>query len=80
MGLIGSTVLLSVLLTWVYNNTGRSLLAAMLMHTTWNWSNFVFPALQSDTGGAAFFAPLIGAVMIIVLRFGPNDLNMQRRK
>lgn len=78
-GLIGSTMLLSVLFTWVYSNTGRSLFAAMLMHTTWNWSNFVFPALQSDTGGAAFFVLLIGAVMIIVLRFGPNELSKQRR-
>ena len=73
-GLIGSTMLLSVLLTWVYNNTGRSLFAAMLMHTSWNWSNFIFTALQTDTGGAAFFALLAGVVMIIVVHFGPRDL------
>ena len=69
--------LLSVLLGWIYNATGRSLLAAMIMHTTWNWSNYVFTTLQTDTGGLAFLILLtINAVLITVLT-GPRDLGAE---
>lgn len=73
-GLLGSTALLSVLITWVYNNTGRSLFAAMLMHTTWNWSNYLFTSLQTNTGGAAFFVLLAASVLVVVAIFGPREL------
>jgi membrane protease YdiL (CAAX protease family) len=72
-GLLFSTMLLSVLLTWVYGNTGRSLFATMLMHTSWNWANFVFGGLQTDTGGFAFLILMAAVVLIIILRFGPKE-------
>ena len=73
-GLIGSTVLLSVLISWVYNNTGRSLFAVMLMHTTYNWSNFLFTGLSTDTGGLAYFMLLAGTAAAVVSIFGGKTL------
>lgn len=73
-GLMISTILLSVLLGWIYNATGHSLLAAMIMHATWNWSNYVFTTLQTDTGGLAFLV-LLGATAVgITLMTGPGEL------
>lgn len=71
-GLLLSTMMLSVLLTWVYNNTNRSLLAAMLMHTSWNWSNFAFTGLSTDTGGLAFLVMMAMTVICVVVFYGPS--------
>jgi membrane protease YdiL (CAAX protease family) len=73
-GLIGSTVLLSVLLSWVYNNTSRSPFAVMLMHTTYNWANFLFTGLNTDTGGLAYFLLLASTVAAVVAVFGAKTL------
>ena len=73
-GLVGSTMLLSVLLTWVYNNTGRSIFAVMLMHTSFNWSNYAFTTLQSDLGGQTYFVLMILMVTGVTLMFGPSRL------
>ncbi len=74
-GLMISTMLLSALLTWVYNNTGRSLFAMMLMHSSWNWANYLFTSLQTDTGGLAFFGLMILTVVLIVVLAGPERLS-----
>lgn len=76
-GLMISTVLLSVLLGWIYNATGRSLLAAMIMHATWNWSNYVFTTLQTDTGGLAFLILMTIAAVLITALTGLRDLGAQ---
>ena len=40
-------VLISILFTWIYNNTGGSVLAALLFHTSMNWSIWVLlPSMQ----------------------------------
>jgi membrane protease YdiL (CAAX protease family) len=71
-GLALSTVLLSVLLTWLYNRTGGSLLAVMVMHASFNWAHYAFPALESDSGGLAYFALLIAACAAILWLSGPS--------
>lgn len=78
-GLLISTTLLSVLLGWIYNATGRSLLAAMLMHTTWNWSNYVFTTLQTDIGGSAFLVLLAGVAVAITVLTGPTELGARAK-
>ena len=67
-------VLVTVLLTWVYNNTNRSIFAAMLLHTTFNWSNFLFTTLFTDMGGQIFFGLLIAVVVAVVVVWGPRKL------
>ena len=73
-GLLISTTLLSVLHTWIYNSTKRSLFAAMLMHASWNWSNYLFTGLQTDTGGLAFLLLLTSVVILVTVRSGPKRL------
>ncbi|MCB9992137.1 MAG: CPBP family intramembrane metalloprotease [Hyphomicrobiaceae bacterium] len=74
LGLLISTMLLSVLFTWVYNNTRKSLFAAMLIHTSWNWSNYLFTGLLTDAGGLTFMLLLTAVVIVVVVRFGPQRL------
>jgi len=65
-GLFLSTMFLAVILSWIYNRTGGSLLAAMILHTSFNWANFLFPVLETDLGGQIYFAGLIlicGAIL-----------------
>lgn len=69
-GLALSTVLLSILLTWLYNRTSGSLLAVMVMHASFNWAHYAFPALESDNGGLAYFALLIGSCAAILWMSG----------
>lgn len=70
-GLALSTLMLSILLGWVYDRTGRSLLAVMVMHATFNWAHYVFPALETDTGGLLYFAFMLlacGGVLFAAAR------------
>lgn len=71
-GLALSTVLLSILLTWLYNRTNGSLLAVMVMHTSFNWAHYTFPALESDSGGLAYFGLLIAACGAVFWASGPS--------
>lgn len=40
----------TILFTWVYNNTRGSLLAMLLLHTTFNLAMFTFPVLDTSIG------------------------------
>lgn len=71
-GLFLSTVLLSVIIGWMYNKTGGSLLAVMVLHTSFNWANYLFPVLETDIGGQLYFAGLILICLIIVWREGAS--------
>lgn len=71
-GLALSTVLLSVLLTWLYNRTNGSLLAVMIMHASFNWAHYAFPALESDSGGLAYFALFVASCAAILWMSGPS--------
>ncbi|RYG91860.1 CPBP family intramembrane metalloprotease [Loktanella sp. IMCC34160] len=73
-GLMGSTALLSVLIYWVYLNTGRSLFAAMLMHTSFNFANYLFTTLETDTGGLVYFILMGATVAVVAVGFGPRTL------
>ncbi len=73
-GLLLSTILISIPIAWVYNNTGRSVLAAMLMHASFNWSHFLFPALDSDRAGLILFVVQAAVAVMVVLIWGPSTL------
>jgi membrane protease YdiL (CAAX protease family) len=74
VGFAVSITLLSVLMTWVYNNTGGSLLPMLLMHTTWNWAQGMFPVLESDPGSLAFVLVQAALVVVVVAYWGPRRL------
>ena len=73
-GLVLSTILISIPIAWVYNNTGRSILAAILMHASFNWSHYLFPTLESDRAGLILFAVQAVVAVVVVLVWGPSTL------
>ena len=50
-----TTLLTGIILAWIYANTKGSIFAAMLGHAMFNWSNYVFPALEVDAAGLILF-------------------------
>lgn len=73
-GLILSTILISILFTWIYNNTGRSIMGALLFHTMWNFSNWIFPTLSNETAGAYMFGLLFIVIIVILFYYKPKNL------
>ncbi len=80
LGLILSTILVSIPIAWIYNNTGRSVLAAMLMHASFNWSHFLFPTLNSDRASLILFLLEAFIAVIIVLIWGSKTLTRGPQK
>lgn len=72
-GLILSTTLISILFAWIYNNTHKNILLMLIFHTMWNFSNYIFPTIQSDKSGLMYFVLLGAAVLIVII----NDKKMR---
>ncbi len=73
-GLLLTTILVGIILAWFYANTNGSVFAVMLGHAMFNWSNYVFPSLGSDTASLILFGLYFIVVAFIVWRFGRNTL------
>ena len=78
-----STIALSVILTWVYNSTGGSLLLVILLHAT---ANFPLTLLLEPLGSRAvlpfwlFVGLMVVAAIVVVLVAGPAHLSRKHRK
>ncbi len=74
--LLVEMVLVTVLFTWIYNNTGGSILAAMLFHTSINWSIWVMlPTMQMNLSVLGFTITLLAIAVAVVLGvWGPDRL------
>ena len=75
---------LSVIFTWIFNNTGGSILMSMLAHAAFNLTITILPVLPSTAGSQL---PLAYAVMllyvlalIVLVVFGPKTLTHEVRK
>lgn len=64
--------------SWFYANTNGSVFAAMLGHAMFNWSNFVFPTLGSDSAALILFSGHFLLVAFILWQFGPKTLTRAR--
>lgn len=73
-GFILGTILFSIIFTWVYNNTGGSILAVLLLHTTGNLSHFIFPATETKLGGLYSLILNVIVVVIILILWGPKRM------
>ena len=73
----------TVLITWVYNNS-RSVVTAIAMHTSANFSFGFFYLTPHATGETATFWIFIGllwaAVIAVVIVFGPTHLSRTRSR
>jgi len=78
VGFVPSILLVTVVLTWLYNNTGGSLLVAVLAHASFNFSHWALPVLEAGIARAAYPYVLLGVTAGIVLRWGPDDLARER--
>lgn len=74
IGFAVSITLLSILMTWVYNNTGGSLLPALLFHTSFNWSQAMFPVLDSDPASLTLVALLAVTTIAVIVYWGPRRM------
>ena len=64
----GGMLLLSILMTWVFNNTKGSVLSAVLIHAMWNTGTFWHKV------DWRFYTVLLAAVVTIVAVFGAKEL------
>ena len=78
VGFMITITLLSVVMTWVFQNTGGSLGPMILLHASFNWSLWAFPAIESDIGGQAFILVVLALTLLIVLRHGIVDFSSPR--
>jgi membrane protease YdiL (CAAX protease family) len=68
IGLAFSHILLTILLTWLYNNTGGSILVALFFHATISFSWVLFPFVETQLGSMYyFFFLIIVSTMILVI-------------
>ncbi|MBC7081629.1 MAG: CPBP family intramembrane metalloprotease [Thermoplasmatales archaeon] len=80
LGFISGTVLLSILFTWIYNNTGGSILAVLIFHTMGNLSHFIFPAMATSLGGLYSVILNLIAVITILVIFGPKRMVLNSKQ
>ena len=68
------TIFFSMIFTWIYNNTGGSILAVLLLHTTGNLSHFIFPVVATTWGG--LYSLILNAVVVLVILiiWGPERM------
>ena len=76
-GIFLTNILVTILFTWIYNNTNRSIFATLIFHTMFNWTNFLFPTFETDIGGLLFFGITILLVIVIVWQFGAKTLKKE---
>ena len=74
------TIGLSILFTWLFNQTRGSLIVAMLFHAAVNLGAFI-PAAVGSTGAASFLYALVTWVvaLIVAARFGREHLATRPR-
>jgi membrane protease YdiL (CAAX protease family) len=73
---IFSPIFLSILFTWIYNNTNRSTLSAILFHFMCNFSGNLIPLTKQ--GRLYSLILIIILSMVVTLIFGPKTLTQTR--
>jgi hypothetical protein len=71
-------IAIRIIIVWLYNNTGKSLLTAILCHTTVNMSEYLFPNYGSNYDPFYFGIFLIITAFIITYLWGTKTLDQFR--
>ena len=79
IGLSISHILLTILITWLYNNTNGSILVALIFHTTISFSWVLFPFVDTQLGSMYYFFLLLLATIIILVIWKPKRLVREKR-
>ncbi|MHA1833521.1 MAG: methyltransferase domain-containing protein [Candidatus Baldrarchaeia archaeon] len=75
---IFSPIFLSILFTWIYNNTNRSTLSAILFHFMCNLSGNFIPLTEQSRLYSLILIIILS--MVVTLIFGPETLTYNRRE
>lgn len=69
------TIVLSILYTWLHNNTGSSILIAVIFHSISNASAAIIPFWTTNTGRLINFGILILCAVVIISIWGSKRLS-----
>lgn len=73
-----ATVVLRVIMVWLYNNTGKSLFCVIIFHTMINVSEYAFPNYGSHFNPFITFVVAAAAAIIIIVLYGARTLAQYR--
>lgn len=72
-GLFLTTILVGIILAWLFKRSNKSVLVVLIAHTMFNWSNFTIPVLAHDGASLILFGLFIGFVIWIIAKYDIND-------
>ena len=67
----------SILYAWVYNNTGRSILSAILLHFMHNSTQNLLAPMSDRTFLLSAMLLVLGAILVVVI-WGPKTFTRRR--
>lgn len=73
-GIFIGDILLTIMITWVYNNTKGSLLPPIIIQTMFILSTVMFPVAETDFGGIYFLLLFSIVIAIIIAAWGHKTL------
>jgi len=74
-------IFMSILFTWLCNNTGGSVFVALIFHTMVNLSTYVtFPIFKTKTGPLYYLISIIAAALVILIVFGPKRMVRENKE
>ncbi len=76
---VPTVIAATILFTWIYNNTKGSLLAVLLLHTTFNLSMFALPVLDT-INGYIYILSIFTAAATIATIFGLRKTGIRKER
>jgi membrane protease YdiL (CAAX protease family) len=79
-GFLLSNILITIVFTWLFNNTGGSVMVTLINHAMFILAVIMFPALETATGSLFYLIVLIASIVAIVLIWGPKQLMRESKE
>ncbi len=76
-GLFLTTIMVGIILSWLYKRSNYSMLIVLIGHAMFNWSNYVFPTLGYDLASWILFG--FYAIVIAYILFNYDWKNFERK-
>jgi membrane protease YdiL (CAAX protease family) len=73
-GQLAALVAIRTIMVWIYNNTLRSVFAAILYHAVYNTCTMLIPSYYSALGHALTSVLIIVSAVVVVVLWGPSTL------